>query len=66
LVRAKVVSGLVIERHPGWTTEEQRKIDMYVGQLDLRSDQVRSATSVQVWDRGGVPPARAVLPQLFS
>lgn len=35
LVRPKEVSRLLIERHPGWTPQEQRKIDRYVNQLDL-------------------------------
>lgn len=34
-VRPKRVAGLDIDRHPGWTAEEQRKINAYVGQLDL-------------------------------
>lgn len=42
LVRPREVSGLIIKRHPGWTPEEQRKIDAYVNQLDLLSDQDRS------------------------
>jgi hypothetical protein len=29
------VGGVDIERHPGWTSDEQAKIDQYVGQLDL-------------------------------
>jgi hypothetical protein len=35
LVRPQDVSGLLIERHPGWTIEEQKKINKYVNQPDL-------------------------------
>jgi len=35
LVRPLEVAGLTFERHPGWTAEEQRKIDKYVAQPDL-------------------------------
>lgn len=35
LVRPREVTGLVFERHPGWTPEEQRKIDRYVSQPEL-------------------------------
>ncbi|MFC7545202.1 hypothetical protein [Plantactinospora sp. GCM10030261] len=35
LVRVMDVSGLILEPHPGWTPEEQRKINLYVNQLDL-------------------------------
>lgn len=42
LVRVKDVIGLVIEPHPGWTAEEQRKIDAYVSQLDLFDTQDRT------------------------
>lgn len=35
LVRPADVLGLHVERHPGWTPEEQAKIEAYVGQLDL-------------------------------
>jgi hypothetical protein len=42
LVRPRNVSSLKIELHPGWTTEEQRRIDLYVGQLDLFSNNDRT------------------------
>jgi hypothetical protein len=42
LVRPKEVGALKIERHPGWTPEEQLKIDAYVNQLDLLSDHDRA------------------------
>ena len=35
LVRAASVEDFVVETHPGWTRDEQTKIDNYVGQLDL-------------------------------
>src|SRR5262249_1751838 len=35
LVRPDVVLGLDVVPHPGWTPEEQRKIDSYADQLDL-------------------------------
>jgi hypothetical protein len=35
LVRPKDVSGLKVEPHPGWTPEEQKKIDAYINQPDL-------------------------------
>jgi len=34
-IRPRQVSGLDIELHPGWTREEQVKIDQYVNQLEL-------------------------------
>lgn len=34
-IRPARVSGLHIERHPGWTRDEQAKIDNYVNQLEL-------------------------------
>lgn len=34
-IRPLRVSGIEIERHPGWTRDEQAKIDKYVGQLEL-------------------------------
>lgn len=42
LVRPQDISRLEIEAHPGWTPEEQHKIDMYVSQLDLLSTQERT------------------------
>lgn len=35
LIRAVRVSGLQVARHPGWTPEEQRKIDDYINQPEL-------------------------------
>jgi hypothetical protein len=35
LVEVRDVGGLDVDVHPGWTAEEQRKIDGYVNQLDL-------------------------------
>jgi len=35
LVQPKEVSDLHVERHPGWSADDQRKIDRYVNQLDL-------------------------------
>lgn len=35
LVRPDVVLGLDVMPHPGWTPEEQRKIDSYADQLDM-------------------------------
>lgn len=34
-IRPRQVTGLDIERHPGWTEEEQRKISRYVDKLEL-------------------------------
>lgn len=42
-VRVADVSDLVIRKHPGWTSDEQQKIDSYVGQLDLFESKYRSA-----------------------
>lgn len=42
LVRPRQVTKLTFERHPGWTVEEQRKIDKYVGQLDLLDPKERT------------------------
>ncbi|WP_223830641.1 hypothetical protein [Nocardiopsis quinghaiensis] len=42
-IRAKVVKGIDIEPHPGWTPQEQRKIDQYVSQQELGSTVPRSA-----------------------
>lgn len=42
LVQPKDVSGLKLQRHPGWTPEEQQKIDKYVGQLDLLDSRDRT------------------------
>ena len=42
LVRPLDIGGLDVEPHPGWTVAERRKIDAYVGQLDLLSDQDRT------------------------
>jgi hypothetical protein len=42
LVRVKEVAGLDIEPHPGWTLEEQRKINAYVNQLELFATQDRT------------------------
>lgn len=37
--RAAEVLGLDIESHPGWSADEQSKIDAYVNQLELFSDE---------------------------
>ncbi len=42
LVRIADVSGLDVERHPGWTGDEQRRIDGYVNQLQLFGDDDRT------------------------
>lgn len=42
MITPKEVLGLDVERHPGWTPEEQRKIDAYVNQLDLLSSAART------------------------
>lgn len=42
LVKAVDVSGFDIERHPGWTDDEQNKIDGYVNQLQLFGDDDRT------------------------
>jgi hypothetical protein len=43
LIRPRSVDGLDVESHPGWTADEQRKIDAYMRQPDLFSDQDRTA-----------------------
>ncbi len=43
LVRPRTVDGLDVEPHPGWTPQEQRKIDAYVRQPDLFSGTDRTA-----------------------
>lgn len=43
LVRPRTVDGLIVEPHPGWTADEQRKIDAYVRQPDLFGGQDRTA-----------------------
>ncbi|WP_155370635.1 hypothetical protein [Catellatospora vulcania] len=35
LIRPKEITDLVFEKHPGWTPDEQRKIDKYVAQPEL-------------------------------
>ena len=35
LIAVRDVGDLEVKRHPGWTREEQRKIDAYVNQVDL-------------------------------
>jgi hypothetical protein len=42
LIRPREISKLEISKHPGWTRDEQRKIDTYVSQLDLLSTQERT------------------------
>lgn len=42
LIRPREVSRLKIEPHGGWTPEQQRKIDAYVGQLALFGGQDRT------------------------
>ncbi|WP_434741394.1 hypothetical protein [Micromonospora sp. SH-82] len=42
LVRPKEVRSLIITPHPGWTIDEQRKIDAYASQPDLFSSRSRS------------------------
>jgi hypothetical protein len=42
LIRPRDVERLRITPHGGWTPDEQRKIDSYVQQLDLLSDQDRT------------------------
>jgi len=42
LVGVADVSGFDIETHPGWTADEQRKIDGYVNQLQLFQDDDRA------------------------
>jgi hypothetical protein len=42
LVRPLRLDGIDVELHPGWTAAEQRKIDAYVGQLDLFATQDRT------------------------
>jgi hypothetical protein len=34
-IRPRTIGDLEIERHPGWTADEQRKIDKYVNQLQF-------------------------------
>lgn len=42
LVRPASITGLRLKPHPGWTREEQAKIDAYVNQLDLFDDREKS------------------------
>ena len=42
LVRPAEVLDFTVRLHPGWSKDEQRKIDQYVGQLELFSDQDKS------------------------
>ncbi|NES29192.1 hypothetical protein GCE86_18400 [Micromonospora terminaliae] len=42
LVRPKEVRGLKVTPHPGWTADEQRKIEAYASQPDLFSGRSRS------------------------
>ncbi|MEU9830817.1 hypothetical protein AB0D67_04665 [Streptosporangium sp. NPDC048047] len=42
-IRPKEILGIDIERHPGWTAEEQGKIDRYVNQLGLFDSEPRTA-----------------------
>jgi hypothetical protein len=43
LIRPRKVDGLDVETHPGWTPDEQRKIDAYMRQPDLFSTGDRAA-----------------------
>lgn len=43
LIRPREVARLRITVHEGWTPDEQRKIEAYVGQLDLFDNQDRTA-----------------------
>jgi hypothetical protein len=54
LVRPREVSDLHIVRHPGWTDQEQAKIDKYVQQLDLLDERDRTplaAPRFKAWYR---------------
>jgi hypothetical protein len=42
LIAPQDVGGLKISRHPGWSHDEQQKIDQYVAQLDLLDDRDRT------------------------
>lgn len=42
LIRPREVTGLTIKPHPGWSKDDQRKIDAYVNQLELFSDEDRT------------------------
>jgi len=42
LIRARDISGLTITRHPGWTPEQQAKINGYLSQLDILDDHHRA------------------------
>ena len=42
LVRPREVIDLTLTRHPGWSKDEQRKIDAYVNQLDMLNNQDRT------------------------
>ena len=42
LVRVADVSGFLIESHPGWTADDQKKIDGYLSQLTLFGDDDRT------------------------
>jgi hypothetical protein len=42
LVRPREVTGFRIKPHPGWTRDEQRKIDAYVNQMDLFGNEDRT------------------------
>lgn len=39
LARPVDISAFKVEKHPGWTADEQRKIDAFVNQFELFSDQ---------------------------
>jgi hypothetical protein len=43
LIRPRLVTGLKIDRHPGWTPQQRAKIEQYVGQFDLFGNTDRSA-----------------------
>jgi hypothetical protein len=42
LIRVRDISGLSTARHPGWTPEQQAKIDGYLNQLDILDDHHRT------------------------
>lgn len=43
LVRAQQVHALTVKEHPGWTPEDQAKIDAYVNQIELFDDHPKTA-----------------------
>lgn len=60
LVRPKEILDVIIEPHPGWSIDEQAKINAYVSQIDMFGT---DRTPLEAPRFKGRPPARAGRPR---